>query len=98
MTVPFANKFKADLLKFAQKTRSRFEEVVENEIQKLQSMKTQFALNVRFSKGENEQMDHYFRQRESVDFNRSNMTTVSEVLRRSIDEFKGEIEAWCQRG
>ena len=56
-------------------------------------MKTQFALNVRFSitrDGEKEQMYHYFRQREPVVFNRKNMTTVSEVLRQTIDEFKGE--------
>ena len=35
-------------------------------------------------------MYHYFRQREPVVFNRKNMTTVSEVLRQTIDEFKGE--------
>ena len=43
-------------------------------------------------------MDHHFRQREPVVFNRNNMTTVSEVLGQTIDEFKGEIEAWSQRG
>ena len=42
MVIPFTYEFKADL-RFAQKTRSRFEEVVEYEIQNLQSVQTQFT-------------------------------------------------------
>jgi len=38
MAVPEAYKFKADLLKFAQKTKSRFNEVIEDEIQTLKSV------------------------------------------------------------
>ena len=49
MAVSEAYKSKADLLKFAQKTKSRFAEVVENEIQTLKSAKTQFWLTVKFS-------------------------------------------------
>jgi len=41
-------KFKADLLKFAQKTESRSSEVIKNEIETLKSIKTQFALNAKF--------------------------------------------------
>ena len=99
--VPFDYNFKADLLRFTQKTRSRFEEVAENEIQKLQSVKTQFALTVKFSitrDGKKEEMNHYFRQRDPAIFNKNNVATVSEVLRRAIDEFNGQIEAWSQRG
>ena len=101
MVVPFTYEFKADLLRFAQKTKSRFEEVVEYEIKKLKSVKTQFALNVRFSKtrdGEKEEMDHYFRQSDPAIFNKNNATTVREVLRRAIDEFKGQREGWSQSG
>jgi len=39
MTVPEAYKFKADLLKFAQKTKERFEKVIENEIKTLKGTK-----------------------------------------------------------
>jgi len=49
MAVPEGNKYKANLLRFAQKTKSRFEEVVENEIKTLKSVKVQFALKVKFS-------------------------------------------------
>jgi len=44
MTVPASYKFKNDLLKFAQKTKSRFAEVIKNEIQNLQSVKTSSLL------------------------------------------------------
>jgi len=101
MEVPEAYKFKADLLKFAQKTKSRFAEVIENEIKTLKSVKTQFALNVEFSitrDGEKQEMVHYFKPTDPAVFNRNNAATVNSVLRRSIDGFKGKIEAWSQRG
>jgi len=40
MEVPEAYKFKDDLLKFAQKTKSKFAKVIENEIKTLKSIKT----------------------------------------------------------
>jgi len=45
-----------------------------------------------------QQMEHYFRQREPTIFNRNNVSEVSDVFRQFIDEVKGEIEAWSQRG
>lgn len=75
--------------------------MVEYEIQKLKSVKTQFVLNIGFSVNrdvEKREMDHYFRPRDPAIFNKNNVAIVSKVLRRSIDEFKGEIEAWSQRG
>ena len=69
--------------------------MVEYEIQKLKSVKTQFVLNIGFSVNrdvEKREMDHYFRPRDPAIFNKNNVATVSKVLRRSIDEFKGEIE------
>ena len=74
MEVPEAYKFKADLLKFAQKTKSRFAEVIKNEIKTLKSVKTQFTLNVEFSitrDGEKQEMEHYFKQRDPMVFNRN---------------------------
>lgn len=43
-------------------------------------------------------MDHYFRHRDPAIFNKISVATVRKVLCQSIDEFKGEIEAWSQRG
>ena len=92
---------KADLLQFAQKIKSRFAGVIENEIKTLKSIKTQFALNVKVSRtrnGEKQEMEYYFKQREPTVFNRNNAATVDSIFRRSFDEFKDEIEAWSQRG
>jgi len=49
MTVPEGYPCKADLLKFAQKTETRFTDLVENEIARLTSVKTQFGFLVKFS-------------------------------------------------
>ena len=75
--------------------------MIENEIQTLKCVKTQFALNVKFSKardGEKQEMEHYFKQRDPAVLRRNNMTAVNSVFCRFINEVKGEIEAWSQRG
>ena len=43
-------------------------------------------------------MKYFFKQREPAIFNTNNVATVSDVFHRTIDEFKGEIEVWSQRG
>jgi len=75
--------------------------VIGNEIKTLKSVKTQFELDVEFSitrDGEKQEMIHYFKQTDPAVFKRNNAATVNSVLRRSVDEFKGQIEAWSQRG
>jgi len=93
MAVPEASKFKADLLKFAQKTKSKFAEVVENEIRTLKSAKTQFGFNVKFSVTrdvEKQEMEHYFKQRDPAVFNRNNLTTVNSVFADSLMKSKAK--------
>ena len=90
-----------DLLNFFQKTKNRFIEVCENEVRNLKSVKINFSLLVRFSdkRGEEvKQMEHYFYQRQPLILNEHNMDTLSYLLNQFIDEVKGEIEAWSQRG
>jgi len=75
--------------------------VIENEIKTLKSVKMQFVLNVYFlitRDGEKQEMEHYFKQRDPMVFNRNKAATVNSVFCRFIDEVKGEMEAWCQRG
>ena len=90
-------KFKADLLNFAQKTKSRFAELIQNEIQTPKSVKTR-AVRRSTTNGEKQEMEQCFKQRDPAVFNRNNSATVNSVFGRSIDEFKGEIEAWSQGG
>ena len=61
----------------------------------MKSVKTQFALDVKFSRtrdGQKQEMEHHFRQRDPAVFNRNNAAAVSEVFRRFIDEVKDEID------
>ena len=60
MSVPGGNR---DILKFFQKTKTRFIEVCKNEVETLRSVKIQFGLLVRFSMNREEEvqrMEHYF--------------------------------------
>ncbi len=98
MSVPGGNR---DLLKFFQKTKPRFIEVCENEAKELKSVKMQFGLLVRFSMNREEEvriMEHYFNRMKPAILNEHNIDTLNNLLNQFIDEVKGEIEAWSQRG
>ena len=98
MSVPGGNR---DLLKFFQKTKPRFIEVCKNEVKELKSVKMQFGLLVRFSMNRDEEvriMEHYFNRMQPAILNEHNIDTLNFLLNQFIDEVKGEIEAWSQRG
>ena len=90
-----------DLLKFFQKTKNSFINVCMNEVADLKSVKIQFGLVVRFYMIRDEkrqQMDHYFNRMRPVIFNEHNVDILNQLLNQFIDEVKGEIEAWSERG
>ena len=90
-----------DLFKFFQKTKKSFINVCTNEVETLKSVKIQFGLVVRFYMIRDEklqQMDHYFNRMQPVILNEHNADTLNHLLNQFIDEVKGEIEAWSQRG
>ena len=98
MNVPAGNR---DLLKFFQKPKTRFIDVWEKKVGTLKSVKIQFGLLVRFSMSRNEdvqRIEHYFNRMRPIIMNENNMDTLTDLLNRFIDEVKGEIEAWSQRG
>ena len=98
MRVPGGNR---DPLKFFQKTKTRFIDVCENEVETLKSVKIQFGLLVRFSMNRDEevkQMEHYFNRMQPAILNEHNINTLNKLLNQFIDEVKGEIEAWSQKG
>ena len=43
-------------------------------------------------------MEHYFDRMQPVILNENNIGTLNNLLNQFIDEVKGEIEAWSQRG
>jgi len=98
MRAPEGNK---DILKFFQKTKNSFMDVTMDEVQDLKSVKVQFALLVRFSitrNGEVEYMEHYFNRMRSIVINEHNMDTLNHVFNQFVDEVRGDIEAWSERG
>ena len=98
MRVPMGNR---DILKFFQKTKNRFIDVCRNEVQELRSVKIQFGLEVRFYIDRNDEveyMTHYFNRMQPIVLNEHNMDTLNHMLNQFVNEVRGEIEAWSQRG
>ena len=90
-----------DLFKFFQKTKNYFVNLCTNEVMVIRSVKIQFSLLVRFHMIRNEkveQIDHYFNRMRPVILNEHNMDILEPSLNQFIDEVKGEIEAWSERG
>ena len=86
--------------KFLQKTKNSFINVCMNEVETLKSVKIQFGLVVRFYMTRDEklqQMEHYFNRMQPVILNEHNIDILTQ-LNQFIDEVKGEIGAWPQRG
>ena len=96
-----SQKTKKDLFKLFQKTKNSFINVCTNEVEALKSVKIQFGLSVRFYTIRDEkiqQMEHYFNRMRPAILNEHNIDTLNHLLNQFIDEVKGEIEAWSQRG
>ena len=96
-----ATKNNKDLFNFFQKTKNSIINVCTNEVAELKSVKIQFGLVVRFYMIQDEklqQMDHYFNRMQPVILNEHNVDILNPLLNQFIDEVKGEIEAWSERG
>ena len=90
-----------DLFKFFQNTKDSFINVCKKEVETMKSVKIQFSLNVRFyihRNEEKEEMNHYFDRMQPVILNQHNIDIIKPLLNQFIDQVKGEIEAWSERG
>ena len=90
-----------DLFKFFQKTKNNFTKVCEKEVENLKSVKVKIELNVAFHinrDGKKEEMSHYFDRMQPVIINEHNKDIIKPLLNQFIDQVKGEIEAWSERG
>ena len=90
-----------DLFKFFQKTKKSFINVCTNEVETLKSVKIQFSLLVRFymiRDEKEEEINHYFNRMQPVILNEHNIDILNLLLNQFIDEVKGKIEAWSERG
>ena len=96
-----ATKNNNDLFKFFQKTKISFINVCTDEVESLKSVKIQFSLLVKFymkRDGKVEEIDHYFNRMRPAILNEHNIDTLNPLSNQFIDEVKGEIEAWSERG
>ena len=90
-----------DLFKFFQKTKNSFTNVCTNEVENMKTVKIQFSLLVRFYMIRDEkveEMNHYFNRMQPVILNEHNIDILKPLLNQFIDEVKGQIEAWSERG
>ena len=90
-----------DLFKFFQSTKDSFINVCKKEVETMKSVKIQFSLNVAFHtyrNEEKEEMNHYFNRMQPVILNQHNIDIIKPLLNQFIDNVKGEIEAWSERG
>ena len=96
-----AKKNNKDLFKFFKKTKNNFIKVCDKEVEVLKSVKVKFRLNVAFHinrDGKKEEMNHYFNRMQPVILNEHNKDIIKPLLNQFIDQVKGEIEAWSERG
>ena len=96
-----ATKNNKDLFKFFQKTKNSFINVCTIEVETLKSVKIQFSLFVKFYMIRDEkveEMNHYFNRMQPVILNEHNIDILNPLLNQFIDEVKGQIEAWSERG
>ena len=90
-----------DLFKFFQNTKNSFINVCTNEVETMKSVKIQFSLLVRFYTIRDEkveEMNHYFDRMQPVILTEHNIDILNNLLNQFIDEVKGQIEAWSERG
>ena len=90
-----------DLFKFFQKAKNSFINVYEKEVETMKSAKIQFSLNVAFHikrDEKEEKMNHYFNRVQPVILNQHNKDIIKPLLNQFVEQVKGEIEAWSERG
>ena len=90
-----------DLFKFFQNTKDSFVIVCEREVEAMKSVKIKLSLNVRFfiyRNEEKQEMNHYFNRMQPVILNQHNKDIIRPLLNQFINDVKGEIEAWSERG
>ena len=86
MDISERNPNKKDLLKFARENKEKITDLVEQEAQRLNSVKVSFGLQVKFSierNGETQYMEHYFEDGKPHVFERND----EEQIKQNVPEF-----------
>ena len=101
MDISETNPNNRDIFRFARENKEKFTDLVEQEILKLKNVKVSFALEVKFSRereGEIQYVKHYFENNKPYIFNRYDQEEIQEKFDEFIENTKGEIENWSEMG
>ena len=101
MDISERNPNNKDLLMFTRENKEKITDLVEQEIQKLKSVKVSFGLQVKFSierNGETQYMQNFFKDDKPHVFKSNDEEQIKQKFDELIENAKGEIENWSERG
>ena len=90
-----------DILVFARENKAKITGLVEQEIEKLGSVKVSFGLQVKFTierEGGAQEMKHYFKEDQPHVFYRNNKELIEQKYEEFMERIRGEIENWSLDG
>ena len=94
MVVSAENVNNNDLLAFARKNKEKFNNVVENEIKELNSVKVSFGMKAEFSIIRNDvrqTMEHYFQEKQPHVFNKNDQAHIKIEFDRFVETMKEKL-------
>ena len=101
MTVSETNPNNKDIYMFKNANKEKYTNLIEQEIQKLGSVKVSFGLKVNFEierNGEMQEMSHYFKEDQPHVFTRYDKEQIEQKYEEFMERIKGEIENWSLLG
>ena len=101
MDVSKTNPNNKDIYMFKNANKEKYTNLIEQEIQKLGSLKVSFGLKVNFEterNGETQEMSHYFKEDQPHVFTRYDKEQIEQKYEEFIERIKGEIENWSSQG
>ena len=101
MNVSQTNPNNKDIYMFKNANKEKYTNLIEQEIQKLGSVKVSFGLKVNFEierNGETQEMSHYFKEDQPHVFTRYDKEQIEQKYEEFMGRIKGEIENWSLQG
>ena len=101
MNVSQTNPNNKDIYMFKNANKEKYTNLIEQEIQKLGSVKVSFGLKVNFEierNGETQEMSHYFKDDQPHVFTRYDKEQIEQKYEEFMGRIRGEIENWSLQG
>ena len=101
MNVSQTNPNNKDIYMYKNANKEKYTNLIEQEIQKLGSVKVSFGLKVNFEierNGEMQEMSHYFKEDQPHVFTRYDKEHIEQKYEEFMGRIKGEIENWSLQG